>query len=196
MKTQRIYRTMTFLIVMLWATGMVAQNIDIYFSPNGGAATAVAAEIEKAKTSIKIQAYAISESQITGALLDAHARGVAVGLIVTPTQQSDAYSTAGKLKKAGIHTVVDRAHALQHNKTMVIDDLVVVTGSMNFTKSGDKKNAENTLIIHDARIAAVYTANWLEHQEHSGVFNATHKYDYKPPKTPSHLIIPPRKARR
>jgi len=181
---------------MLWTACATAQYIDIFFSPDGGAAAAVANEIDHAKSTIKIAAYAISETQITDALLRAQSRGVSIGLLVTPTQQSDAYSTAGKLKKAGISTSVDREHALMHNKTMVIDGLVIITGSMNFTKAGDTKNAENTLIIRSKKIAALYAENWIMHRDHSGVFIPVHSKDYRPPKTPPHLIIPPRRAHR
>jgi len=184
------------LVALALLTRATGAEIAVYFSPDGGAAAAVVEEISLAKSTIKVAAYAISEPNITRALLAAQERGVFVSIIVTPTQQSDAYSTAGKLKKAGIPTHVDHEHALMHNKTMVIDNSVVVTGSMNFTTAGDKKNAENTLIIHDAAMAALYTANWYSHLEHSGVFKPSHSKDYRPPKPPPHLIIPPRRAHR
>ena len=182
-------------LLLVFSAGVsTAENIELYFSPNGGAAAAVAAEIEKATKSIRVQAYAISEDQITRALIAAQQRGISVGLIVDPHQRSDAYSSAAKIKKAGVNTVVDRFHALQHNKSMVIDDSIVVTGSMNFTAAGDAKNAENTLIIRDAIIAARYAKDWELHRSHSITFTPIHSRDYTPPPTPPNLILFPKPA--
>jgi len=50
---------------------------------------------------------------------------------------------------------------------MVIDGLTVVTGSFNFTRAAEEKNAENLLIIKDATLAKQYSANWQRHREHS-----------------------------
>jgi len=45
----------------------------------------------------------------------------------------------------------------------------VLTGSFNFTKAADQKNAENLLVIRDIRIAAQYEQNWQMHFSHSGI---------------------------
>ena len=54
--------------------------------------------------------------------------------------------------------------AIAHNKIIVIDGAVVVTGSFNFTRAAESNNAENLLVIHDAHLAERYLANWKEHQ--------------------------------
>jgi len=179
---------------MLWAVVAPAQSIDIYFSPNGGAATAVAKEITAAKTSIRVIAYSIGKGQITAALIAAQARGIDVRLIVDPHQVNQTYSTAGKIKKAGVPTLVDQAHALQHNKVIIIDNTVTITGSMNFTTPGDKTNAENVLIIRDTTIAARYTANWIVHQNHSQTFTQEKSIDTKRKTPPPELVLPQKDA--
>ena len=50
---------------------------------------------------------------------------------------------------------------------MVIDGETVLTGSFNFTKAAEEKNAENLLVIRDRTIADKYTSNWDKHAEHS-----------------------------
>lgn len=184
------------LAVLCWPALLAGQQIELYFSPNGGAAHAVATEISNAKKSVKVMAYSISEPEITAALVTAQQRGVAVGLIVNPNQQNDLYSSAGEIKRAKAHTIVDHVHKLQHNKTMVIDDIVVITGSMNFTRAGDKNNAENTLVIHDAAIAARYAADWQTHFNHSIPFVPIHSSKFSPPPTPPPVSIPKTPARK
>jgi phosphatidylserine/phosphatidylglycerophosphate/cardiolipin synthase-like enzyme len=49
---------------------------------------------------------------------------------------------------------------------MVIDGELIITGSFNFTKAAQEKNAENVLIIRDQAVAAQYTQNWQAHAEH------------------------------
>ena len=63
--------------------------------------------------------------------------------------------------------MIDANHAIAHNKVIVIDGETVVTGSFNFTKAAQEKNAENVLIIRDPAVAAQYAQNWETHRQHS-----------------------------
>lgn len=60
-----------------------------------------------------------------------------------------------------------RERAIAHNKVMIIDDRIVITGSFNFTKAAEEKNAENLLIIDSPALAAKYVANFEAHRKHS-----------------------------
>jgi phosphatidylserine/phosphatidylglycerophosphate/cardiolipin synthase-like enzyme len=64
-------------------------------------------------------------------------------------------------------TYIDDKHAIAHNKIMIIDKATVITGSFNFTKAAEEKNAENVLIIKDKPLAKVYIENWEKHKGHS-----------------------------
>ena len=65
---------------------------------------------------------------------------------------------------------IDAKHAIAHNKVMIIDGETVITGSFNFTKAAEENNAENLLVIHDRKLASIYTKNWQEHERHSDVY--------------------------
>jgi phosphatidylserine/phosphatidylglycerophosphate/cardiolipin synthase-like enzyme len=43
----------------------------------------------------------------------------------------------------------------------------VITGSFNFTKAAEEKNAENLLILKNKELAAIYINNWNKHKDHS-----------------------------
>ena len=73
----------------------------------------------------------------------------------------------GTLVDAGVPVEIDSAHAIAHNKNMIIDGETVITGSFNFSSNADKSNAENLLIIQDKGLAESYTDNWKKHREHS-----------------------------
>ena len=88
-------------------------------------------------------------------------------VILDKSQRSEKYSSADFVAHAGIETLIDAKHAIAHNKIMVIDGAVVITGSFNFTKAAEEKNAENLLIIQDTALAARYIENWKVHASHS-----------------------------
>ena len=141
--------------------------IAVYFSPDGGCTQAIVAELQKAKSTIFVQAYSFTSTPIAKALIEAHKRGVKVQVILDKSQRSEKYSSADFVAHAGIETLIDAKHAIAHNKIMVIDGAVVITGSFNFTKAAEEKNAENLLIIQDTALAARYIENWKVHASHS-----------------------------
>ena len=142
-------------------------NVQVFFSPSGGCTETVVREIDAAKATVLVQAYSFTSAPIAKALVDAHKRGVKVQVILDKSQRTEKYSSADFLAHAGIPTLIDAKHAIAHNKIMVIDSAVVITGSFNFTKAAEEHNAENLLVIRDAALAAKYTENWKEHAGHS-----------------------------
>jgi phosphatidylserine/phosphatidylglycerophosphate/cardiolipin synthase-like enzyme len=88
--------------------------------------------------------------------VNAHKRGVAVQVILDKGQRTERYSSADFLAHAGIPTFIEARHAIAHNKIMIIDGAVVVTGSFNFTKAAENNNAENLLVIQDSGLAERY----------------------------------------
>ena len=142
-------------------------SIEVYFSPRGGCTDAVIAVLQQAKKSIYVQAYSFTSAPIARALVDAHKRGVRVEAILDKSQRAGKYTEADFLARAGISTLIDAKHAIAHNKVIIVDDIIVLTGSFNFTKSAEENNAENLLVISDARLAARYLANWANHYAHS-----------------------------
>jgi hypothetical protein len=109
----------------------------VYFSPHGGCTDAILKEIDKAKSEILVQAYSLK------------------------------YSAADFTFNMGIPTFIDAEHQIAHNKIMVLDKETVITGSFNFTKAAEEKNAENILILKSKELAKVYIDNWNKHKAHS-----------------------------
>jgi len=163
-----------FLVVggQVQAASFVLNNtpVEVYFSPNGGAQAAIVQEISKARSSILVQAYSFTSAPIGKALIDAARRGVHVVALLDKSQRAERYSSATFLVNAGIPVLVDAAHFMAHNKVIVVDSNIVITGSFNFTKSAEESNAENLLIIRSSELAKIYTANWIEHNKHSEAY--------------------------
>jgi len=106
-----------------------------------------------------VQAYSFTSAPIAKALLNAHKRGVKVEVILDKSQRKEKYSSADFLAHSGINTLIDSAHTIAHNKIMIIDGETVITGSFNFTKAAEEKNAENLLVIRDKALAEKYIKN-------------------------------------
>jgi phosphatidylserine/phosphatidylglycerophosphate/cardiolipin synthase-like enzyme len=145
-------------------------NWEVYFSPNGGCTDAIVRELDKAQSTVLVQAYSFTSYRIAKALLDAHKRGIKVEVILDKSQRTDQYSSADFLANSGVPTKIDAQHAIAHNKVMIIDGETVITGSFNFTKSAEENNAENLPVIHDRKLAERYTRNWQDHDQHSEIY--------------------------
>lgn len=140
---------------------------QLYFSPQGGATEAIVSHINGARGEILVQAYSFTSAPIAKALVGAHKRGVKVQAILDKSQKGEKYTSATFLANSGIPTFIDDAHAIAHNKIMIIDGTTVITGSFNFTKAAEEKNAENLLIIKSKELAKPYIDNWQKHRQHS-----------------------------
>ena len=144
---------------------------DVYFSPDGGGTRAIVSEIQAARKEILVQAYSFTSTPIAKALLDAHKRGVRVDAILDKSQMSAKYSSATFLFNAGVPVMIDTRHAIAHNKIMIIDRAVLITGSFNFTKAAEEKNAENLLIMKgNPKLIDRYLTNFEEHKGHSDTY--------------------------
>jgi phosphatidylserine/phosphatidylglycerophosphate/cardiolipin synthase-like enzyme len=144
-----------------------AEILAIYFTPPAGAASGLIKQIDGAKKSIKVMAYGFTATNLAEALVRAKRRGVDVGLIQDEKSAQNNRETLPILLAAGIDVRSDGKHAIQHNKVMLIDDDIVITGSYNFTKSAEKRNAENIMIVRSSYAAKRYADNWRLHWDHS-----------------------------
>ncbi len=146
-------------------------SIRAYFSPNGGGTDAIVSEVRRARSEVLVQAYSFTSAPIAKALLEVWKRGVKVTVILDKSQRKANYSSADFLRNAGIPTYIDGKHAIAHNKIMIVDRECVITGSFNFTRAAEEKNAENVLVIRGhPELTAKYLGNFDWHLRHSEVY--------------------------
>ena len=157
-------------LVLIITLPVFAFNVDVAnvcFSPHGGCTEVIVYQIDDAKSEILIQAYSFTSTPIAKAIVNAHKRGVHVEIILDKSNRSEKYSAGDFIVHMGVTTYIDSKHAIAHNKIMIIDKKTVITGSFNFTKAAEEKNAENLLIIRNKKLAEIYIDNWYKHKEHS-----------------------------
>ncbi|MFQ6095898.1 MAG: phospholipase D family protein [Candidatus Bathyarchaeia archaeon] len=129
--------------------------LGVYFSPRGGCEDQAIYWISRANKSIHILIYSFTLDSIGDALIEAHGKGVEV-MIVFEKSQISRYSQYQRLRTAGIYVRNDTNPRLMHHKVMIIDEIVVLTGSFNWSKNAEKYNNENLIIIKDTYVAEIY----------------------------------------
>ena len=143
-----------------------AEILAIYFTPPAGGAGGLIKHIDASKKTIKVMAYGFTAMSLSDSLIKAHRRGVKVQLLQDEKSAGNNSDAVNQLIAAGIEVRSDGKHAIQHNKVMILDDDIVITGSYNFTKSAEVRNAENIIILKSAYAAKRYADNWVAHWGH------------------------------
>lgn len=158
--------------LFLILTNQIAQ-ITVLFSPSytgESCASNIVQQINQAKESIYISTYQFTSSNICTAVTDAHARKVKVEMIIDRSVMGTKNQQLTRCLNKKIKVWLDKKHNIMHNKIMIIDTNIVITGSYNFTNNAEKNNAENLTIIKSAEIAKQYMDNWKIHKKHSILF--------------------------
>ncbi len=113
--------------------------------------------INNSKNSIKVLAFALTNSSISDSLIAASNRGVQVSVVFDKEQNNyQKYSKYDNLVSNGISAVLNNNAKKMHNKVMIFDDNIVLSGSYNFTNQANDKNDENVVLIKNKTIVKKY----------------------------------------
>jgi len=150
--------------------------LEAYFSPSDKTTTQILSAIELAETSIEFGLLVFTENSLGNAIVDAQQNGIDITGIIDYVESTG--SEYDYLRDNGVN-VRDYINPngsqwpdgpTLHHKYSIMDfeegstNPVAITGSHNWSASGESVNDENTLIIYDANIANQF------HQEFSKRF--------------------------
>jgi len=130
--------------------------LGVYFSPDGECEAKVIEWIVKANYTLHILIYSFTLDSVSDALVDAQNRGIEVK-VVFEKSQIQSYSEYWKLKNAGVPVRNDTNSKSMHHKVMIVDGVVVLTGSFNWSQNGQDNNNENLMIIDGEDVASRYS---------------------------------------
>ncbi len=160
MRSLRFVRV-TLLALLIAAPARAAELVSC-FTPGDDCTSMIVREIKAARTELLVQAYSFTSVPIIAAIGRAKERGLDVRVILDRVNERRQYTGAIYLVNHGIDPLIDYQPAIAHNKVIIIDGREVITGSFNFTKAAQDRNAENVLIIRDDPVLAeAYRKNWL-----------------------------------
>jgi phosphatidylserine/phosphatidylglycerophosphate/cardiolipin synthase-like enzyme len=144
-------------------------SYDLGFSPGRSSLAVVRKAIAASRSTLLVAAYEFTSRDLAEALEAAAHRGVKVRIVADWKAANDKYSQIRILAAAGIPVRLDKRYAIFHHKFMVIDGDSVETGSFNYTYAAIERNAENALVVWNARpLAEAYAREWERLWEEAG----------------------------
>ena len=143
---------------------------SVCFTPGSQCTQKIVDRIDGARKEILVQSYSFTSIEIANALMQAHKRGIKVIIILDHSQENK--PLIAQMVQAGIPTFIDKPAGIAHNKVMIIDSYLVLTGSFNFTKSAQMRNVENSVCITSKKIAEQYQTQWHKRLELSRKYDA------------------------
>jgi len=139
--------------------------VFFFLGPSPSMEKAVVSFIASADKTLDVCVYDLDLPEFAQALLDAHARGVKVRVIIADDNAAKAYAVADHLKqmeKAGILTLAHNRSGLMHNKFMIADGLRIWTGSYNLTRNCSRFNDNHAIVLESKELAENYEMEWKE----------------------------------
>ena len=135
--------------------------VEVYFSPTDGTTSAIRNAITTTDYDMVFALLSFTRDDLAEAIIDE------TSFFVTPVGAIEQISGTGAeyevLLEAGVEVYSHQGIPDQlHHKYAVIDqsqplsDPTVVTGSHNWSSTAENTNDENTVIVHDARVANLY----------------------------------------
>lgn len=140
---------------------MYLTDLTTTLKPNNSCNTQVCHEvlnqINKSNSSIDIALYGWDDNPVIyNALVRAKARGVKIR-IVYDTSSNSYYPKLSNFVKIANEKSTDSPKILMHNKFMIFDNSSIITGSMNFAKTGFSGfNSNCIFFINSKEIANIY----------------------------------------
>ncbi len=135
--------------------------VEVYYSPDDGAAARLLSLINNAQKSIYFLAYSFTANDLGAAIRKRAADGLSVAGVMDDGQiNSNLGSEYDPFMQAGVDVRRDGNSGLMHHKVIIIDRSIVITGSYNFSNSAETSNDENLVIIHSADAAAEFMSEF------------------------------------
>ena len=135
--------------------------MNAFFFPNEGNVAKMQHYIKKARKTIDLCIFWLSENKLADELIEAHKRGVKVRMITDDEAMKANGADAQRLCDAGISVRTDYARRYHmHNKYMIVDSAFLVTGSYNWTVQAGKNNQENVIVVDDKYFLQKYNGNF------------------------------------
>jgi len=146
-------------------------EVELYFSPTDGTNAAILAEVESANADLEFALLTLTRDDLGAAIVELNQ-----SFFVSPVGVIEQVNTTGSefdnLISNGVQVYAHELSGDCHHKYAIVDhsepgtDPLVITGSHNWSSSAENVNDENTVIVHNARVANLY------HQEFRGIVNA------------------------
>jgi phosphatidylserine/phosphatidylglycerophosphate/cardiolipin synthase-like enzyme len=125
--------------------------VQVLFAPDHAPELEIIKQILKCTKKLHFAMFTFSGSSgIDDAMISARKTGIPIRGVLDPTQGSQYWAATPWLHKEGIELFFPRRNSKfgkLHHKLTVVDEDIVVAGSMNFTQPANEFNDENIFVI-------------------------------------------------
>jgi phosphatidylserine/phosphatidylglycerophosphate/cardiolipin synthase-like enzyme len=130
--------------------------VQVYFSPEDDVLNRIIPIVANAQSNIRFLAFSFTDYPLAQAMIDRHAAGVDVAGVYEKTGSETEGAELKTFVCASVPVRQDGNPRFLHDKLIVVDNRIVITGSFNFSNNATDNNDENVLIIDNPEIANLY----------------------------------------
>ncbi len=131
-------------------------KIQVLFAAEDEAMDYILPYLANAQSNIRFMAFSFTYDNMEDVITDRFENGVDVAGVFEKTGSSTEYSELGDMYCSGMKVRRDGNGGFLHHKVVVVDERIVITGSLNFSDNANDSNDENVIIVDNADIAALY----------------------------------------
>ncbi|HOJ49235.1 MAG TPA: phospholipase D-like domain-containing protein [Spirochaetota bacterium] len=141
-------------------TYTASSNIEILFTHKDNILEKLIDIIRSSEKNIEIAVFELNHERIIDELIKAKKRGVDVNIVLDDRAKKT--KEIKPLFNNKIPIVFDNKKSYMHNKILIIDDKIAITGSMNLTYNDINQNRNNLVIVKNEKIARKYKEEFDE----------------------------------
>ena len=130
--------------------------IQVYFSPEDDVLNRIIPIVAGAQSSIRFLAFSFTDYPLAQTMIDRYAAGVDVAGVYEKTGSETEGAELKTFLCAHVPVRQDGNPRFLHDKLIIVDNRIVITGSFNFSNNATDNNDENVIIIDNPEIAALY----------------------------------------
>jgi phosphatidylserine/phosphatidylglycerophosphate/cardiolipin synthase-like enzyme len=138
------------------ATVNGSRIVVVFTSEDPALENAIVPIVKSATTSVRFLTFSFTDYPLADAMSQRAQAGVDVaGVFETVGSETEA-AELRTLMCRKVPVKQDGNPGFLHHKVIVVDERIVITGSMNFSTNAEESNDENVIIIDNAEIARLY----------------------------------------
>ena len=130
--------------------------VSVLFASEDGVLGRIIPYVEKAQSSVRFLAFSFTDYPLAKAMIDRAGAGVDVAGVFEKVGSETEFAELRTLHCGGVPVRQDGNPSFLHHKLIVVDERIVITGSLNYSTNAEESNDENVIIIDNPEIAALY----------------------------------------
>jgi phosphatidylserine/phosphatidylglycerophosphate/cardiolipin synthase-like enzyme len=145
-----------FFVVLAAALPGTASPAEVHFSPDEGIRRHLLHAIRESRQQIDVAVYQFTSTDLADALTAAKRRGVRVRVLTDQERAASGGAALRTLREQGVEVrrLGVPEQSLMHHKFAVFDGRLLATGSYNWTRTAERANYENLVLIDDRDLVA------------------------------------------